>query len=212
MPECPQCPLCDGQSIPCFEDKFRSYFQCKSCLGVFVDTSDFVSSRSEKQRYETHNNDVDDPGYQKFVSPITDYVLKNFEQDAQGLDYGAGPGPVITKVLRDADFKIETHDPFFKPNEKALKQSYDYIVCCEVMEHFHHPFDEFEFLHNRLKPNGRLICMTDLFSEDLNFKKWYYKNDETHVFFYHKESLSYIKKAFGFSKLSINDRLIVFEK
>ncbi|WP_246205905.1 class I SAM-dependent methyltransferase [Fulvivirga aurantia] len=177
-----------------------------------VAKSDFINPSKEKYRYTTHNNDVNDPGYQKFVSPITSYVLSNLTQNAKGLDYGAGPGPVITKLLRDQGYDITTYDPYFDNNQDALKREYDYIVCCEVMEHFHDPAAEFKFLYNHLLPGGHLICMTDLFTEQLNFEKWYYKNDLTHVFFYHEDSLSFIKENYGFRKLTVDNRLIVFEK
>jgi hypothetical protein len=52
--------------------------------------------------------------------------------------------------------------------------------------------------------------MTDLYHEDINFSKWYYKDDPTHVFFYNTHTLEWIKEHFGFSSLTIDKRLIVF--
>ena len=53
--------------------------------------------------------------------------------------------------------------------------------------------------------------MTDLYKETMNFEKWYYKNDETHVFFYHTNTFEWIKKELDFKKVTVFDRLIVFE-
>jgi hypothetical protein len=36
-----------------------------------------MSLGKEKARYEEHNNDIKNTGYQKFVTPIVDEVLKN---------------------------------------------------------------------------------------------------------------------------------------
>jgi 2-polyprenyl-3-methyl-5-hydroxy-6-metoxy-1,4-benzoquinol methylase len=169
----------------------------------------FLSLSEEKERYEEHNNDVNDSNYQQFVSPIVNRVLTDFSKTDTGLDFGSGTGPVISKMLRDAGYTLTTYDPFFDKNESALNKQYDFIVCCEVIEHFHSPTKEFALLKNLLKPKGKLYCMTDMYSEDLNFEKWYYKNDPTHVFFYSKKALEYIRKRWGFSELGIKERLIV---
>ena len=70
---------------------------------------------------------------------------------------------------------------------------------------------EFELLKSLLKPNGKLYCMTDLFSDTIDFEKWYYKNDETHVFFYQSETFQWIKELLNFSKVTVINRLIIFE-
>lgn len=166
----------------------------------------------EKSRYEMHNNDVNDVRYQAFVSPIVNSILKDFKKTDKGLDFGSGTGPVITKMLRDKNYDVQEYDPFFANHPEALEKKYDYIACCEVMEHFHTPKKEFELLFNLLKPGGKLYCKTDLFSESKNFDSWGYKNDPTHVFFYHQKSILWIQKNIGFTSVKIDGRLIVFEK
>ena len=37
-----------------------------------LDPLDYVSQEEEKERYKNHNNDVNGPRYQKFVSPIVE--------------------------------------------------------------------------------------------------------------------------------------------
>lgn len=166
--------------------------------------------RKEKLRYETHNNDVNDAGYQNFVSPITMAILENFTQDDSGLDFGAGTGPVITKVLKDNNFGIKAYDPFFHNNPKLLDKKYDYIACCEVMEHFYSPKKEFALLKNILRKGGVLYCMTDIYDQSIDFNTWYYKNDPTHVFIYQRETIIWIKNKFNFSNVNIKGRLITF--
>lgn len=169
-------------------------------------------SELEKLRYQEHINDVENEGYQNFVSPITSAILKDFLPINKGLDFGAGTGPVISKVLRDNNFSIVQYDPFFHNYPILLNDKYDYIACCEVMEHFYHPKKEFELLRHLLQPNGKLYCMTDLYDESIDFSKWYYKNDQTHVFIYHKKSIDWIQKNIEFSDVTVDGRLITFSK
>ena len=118
---------------------------------------------------------------------------------------------MITKLLKRQGFKMDIYDPLFKNDISVFQKKYDFIVCCEVIEHFHKPFKEFQLLKSLLKPAGKLFCMTDIFSKEINFEKWYYKNDLTHVIFYQKETFKWIKKSAEFSKVTVNNRLITFE-
>ncbi len=204
------CPLCHHPSTKFYDGNNGLYYQCSYCKSVFLDKAYRTSQHIEKERYLNHNNDVRDIGYQQFVSPITSAVMTNQATEDQGLDFGAGPGPVIAKILKDNHFNIELYDPLFHHNSERLKQTYDFIVCCEVMEHFYYPDKEFSLLKQLLKNNGRLYCMTDMYHEDIDFHNWYYKKDATHVFFYHQQALNYIKQKFGFSDVTTKGRLITF--
>jgi ubiquinone/menaquinone biosynthesis C-methylase UbiE len=164
----------------------------------------------EKRRYLEHNNNVNDPGYQQFVAPIVNEVIKNHSPGEKGLDYGSGTGPVISKLLKDQDHNIITYDPIFEKKLGILDKTYDYIVCCEVIEHFHNPVEEFQGLRRILKPGGKLYCMTYLFSEDIDFKTWNYKDDQTHVIIYHANAIKWMNNNFGFREYTINGRLIIF--
>jgi len=99
----------------------------------------------------THNNDVNDSGYHKFVSPIVNAVLNDFLPEHKGLDFGAGTGPVISKLLTDRNYQIKQYDPYFFNLPELLQKKYDYIVCCEVIEHFYDPDKEFQLLKSLLK-------------------------------------------------------------
>ncbi len=207
------CILCNsGLSHILHIEKEHRFYDCSNCGSIIRDKDTFPDSNFEKERYEIHQNDVNDLRYQKFVSPITQAVQNDFlPQGTLGLDFGAGTGPVITKVLSDKGYNLNLYDPFFHPDKSVLNQNYDYIVCCEVIEHFHKPHQEFQLLKSLLKPGGKLYCMTDIFREHLDFGSWYYKNDPTHVIFYTEKSLQWIQKQIGFNTIHIENRLIVFE-
>lgn len=204
------CPLCNSQSNVFFQHKKRLYHQCSNCQGIFVDKDLRPDLDAEKFRYEEHINDVDDLGYQQFVSPITSAILRDYNQNDKGLDFGAGTGPVISKVLNDKNYSIVQYDPFFHNYPNLLEEKYDYIACCEVIEHLYHPKKEFLLLKNLLSLGGRLYIMTSIYEENINFKTWNYKDDHTHVIIYQKETLQWIKEELGFSTMTIEDRLIIF--
>jgi len=208
------CPLCHtNNNIFFLKQEHHVFYCCKICDAKYRDISNYITAKAEKERYKLHNNDVDDKSYQNFVSPIVNYITANFDSNLSiGIDFGAGTGPVITKLLEEKNYTISVYDPFFHPNKSVLEKKYDYIVCCEVIEHFKSPKKEFVLLKKLLKSKGKIVCMTHLYENSINFKNWYYKNDPTHIFIYTKKTIGWIKENFGFSKLEINNRLIVFDK
>jgi SAM-dependent methyltransferase len=206
-----KCLLCNTTTKRLITYKTKDYYKCPTCDGISLNPAHFVSEAQEVSRYKNHQNDVHDVGYQNFVKPIVYGVQNDFNTKHIGLDFGCGTGPVITKLLREKNYTITTYDPFFDNNLNALKTTYNFIVCCEVIEHFHQPLKEFNLLKSLLKPSGKLYCMTHIYSETINFENWYYKNDETHVFFYHQNTFQWILNQVGFSKVTINNRLIIFE-
>lgn len=210
MKERAKCPLCSASSSAYFESKISKFHQCSNCRAIFVDKYYLPDKNIEIERYCEHNNDVNDVRYQNFVNPIVGTVLKYFNNMHSGLDFGAGTGPVISKMLTERGYNIEQYDPFFHYHPELLHKKYDFIVSCEVIEHFHFPGNEFQLLKDMLVPGGKLICMTSIYDESIDFSKWYYKNDPTHVFFYQKDTLRYIMKKFGFSNLKTNKNLVIF--
>ncbi len=204
------CPLCQSHGSLFYKDKRHLYYKCRNCLAIFLDRYNLPDRDLEKNRYLEHNNDVNDPGYQRFVKPLVAAVIDDFDEKDSGLDFGAGTGPVAAKLLHDRNYQIELYDPLFHNNPKLLKRKYDYIICCEVIEHFHYPAKEFELLKKLLLPGGRLYCMTDLHDKSVDFQNWYYKNDRTHVFIYHHKTLEWIKEKLKFASLKVDKRLAVF--
>lgn len=205
------CPLC-GTSSPFFyysEEYERRYHECPLCKGIFMHPGDHVSREEEMERYRTHNNDISDPGYRKFVAPLVKEIALRHHADDRGLDFGAGTGPVITHMLRQQQYNISAWDPFFKKDDSLLQSTYDYIVACEVIEHFHQPGKEFKKLSAMLNPHGTLLMKTDPWTAEEDFSDWYYKNDETHVFFYSRATFEWIRDTYGFSELVMDQRVIL---
>ena len=77
-----------------------------------------------------------------------------------------------------------------------------------MIEHFYNPKKEFELLKSLLKKDGVLYLMTGIYSEEIDFSKWWYKNDLTHVFIFTKETFSFIKEKFEFKDMKIEKNFI----
>ncbi len=204
-----KCPLCENNASFFYKEN-QSYYKCKNCHGIFVDEKHLPDKQREKERYELHDDNADDIGYRKFVSPITLNIKNDFTKEDDGLDFGAGTSQIITKVMQEKDYNISAYDPYFHPDEKLLDKKYNYIASCEVIEHFYHPAKEFKLLQSLLKKEAKLYLMTDLYDENVEFSSWYYKDDPTHVFFYTKKTFEWIQHRFEFSNLVISKRLVIF--
>lgn len=203
------CTLCDtflNQKID------TDYYVCSTC-NAYVKCADlYFNEAKEKNHYEQHNNDVNDSGYKNFTAPVTNTVLENCTTEMLGLDYGCGKGPVISKQLIEKGYNVDLYDPYFYPDTSYLNKQYNYIFSCEVFEHFYNPFEEIKKLHRILKQDGLLIIKTHLYNHQTDFKNWYYRKDQTHVFIYTFKTFEYIAEHFGFDSITLTEKLIVLRK
>lgn len=206
------CRLCSHEMVYFATTRKRDYYRCPHCDSIQLKESHILPFNHERAVYDTHNNDIHDQGYQNFVSPITNYILNNINPNMQGLDFGAGPGPVIYTLLNKENYHINLYDPHYHPNNHVLNQQYDYIFACEVIEHFNQPRQTFDLLEELIKENGCWIFMTNVYDDSIDFHQWHYKNDETHVIFYTKKTLEYLKDLYGWKELNIDNRLIIYKK
>jgi SAM-dependent methyltransferase len=207
------CLLCSNAGNVFYKSDRYLYYACGICNAIFLSKDFYLSETEEKNRYLEHKNDVNDPRYQKFVSPIVVFIQENFIPGKhQGLDFGSGTGPVISKMLKEEGFQLDRYDPFFYPDKKCFNKKYDFIFSCEVIEHFHRPYEEFLRLFELLQKKGKLVCMTNVYDKSIDFGKWYYKNDPTHIFIYQKKTLEWIKDEIGFSGLEIDKNLIILSR
>jgi len=157
MKEKLNCTLCETPTYFYKKDKSKNYYRCPNCDAILLHPNYYLPSIKEKAHYQTHNNDVEDIRYQNFVLPIIKQVINNYDKRHNGLDFGAGTGPVITKLLTDKGYNISLYDPFFWNDETALLNKYDFIILSEVIEHFHDAKKEFNLLNSLLNEKSSLI-------------------------------------------------------
>jgi SAM-dependent methyltransferase len=156
-----------------------------------------LDADAERARYEAHHNDPSDPRYRAFLGRLLAPLVARLAAGAEGLDYGAGPGPTLSLMLAEAGFATSVYDPFFAPDRTVLDRSYDFITCTETAEHFYAPAEEFDRLDRLLRPGGWLAIMTEMRDDDRPFGSWWYVRDATHVCFYHPATMDCIAAKYG---------------
>ncbi|MCA0932547.1 class I SAM-dependent methyltransferase [Lutimonas saemankumensis] len=206
------CPLCTAKSTIFFEDEKHLFYKCRECHGVFRSEDQRLSETDELGRYLLHENPEFDQGYYQFILPVIEEVRSFAAKGSKGLDYGCGQHQVLMKYLAEDGYKMFGYDPLFLDDKELLNQQYDFIVSCEVIEHFFYPYREFQGLKNILAPQGKLICKTDVYDSKTDFESWYYKNDPTHVFIYMEETFEWIRKNLDFKDVKVDGRVINFSK
>jgi hypothetical protein len=193
-----QCPLCMCQKTDFFhKDRYRSYFMCPNCGLVHVPKLYHLSQDKEKHRYDMHCNNAEDDGYRRFLHKLIDPLVERLEKGVEGLDYGSGPEPVLAAMLREKGFKMNIYDPFYTDNTGILDRQYNFLTCCETMEHFSDPRKEWEQFLVLVKKGGWIGIMTQLLESADDFARWHYINDETHVCFYSGKTFEWLGKRYG---------------
>ncbi len=208
------CPLCSttGKTTLFYKGKRRDYFQCLTCSLVFVDPDHFLSKTEEKKIYDLHQNSPDDKGYQKFLNRIIIPVQKGMPRGSSGLDFGSGPGPVLSEMFENAGFTMAIYDKFYAPDKKVFEKQYDFITATEVVEHLHNPGKELDRLWACLKPGGRLGIMTKLVIDKEAFAAWHYKRDLTHVCFFSTTTFEWLAHRFRADLIFAEKDAILFIK
>jgi hypothetical protein len=167
----------------------RDYWRCPHCEATFLDRAQLPSRAVEHAYYLTHRNDVDDPRYRRFLSPVATALLERLAPASSGLDYGCGPAPALAAMLAEAGHRVAFYDPLFRADAAVLAHTYDFVACTETAEHFHRPREEFERLDALMNPGGWLAVMTRFQTDDAAFARWHYRRDPTHVVFYREATL-----------------------
>lgn len=205
-----QCPLCE--KIALFEfhhDSQRIYFRCKYCALVFVPKHFHLSPEAEKAEYDKHQNDPQDNGYRKFLSRTVKPLLAQVPKDAIGLDFGCGPAPTVSVMAKERGVRIDNYDWYYFNKPKLLDKKYDFVVMTEVIEHIVNPKKLLSQLDQLLKADAILAIMTKRVTSPKAFATWHYKNDPTHICFYHEKTFQWISQKMGW-KLEIIDNDVVF--
>jgi len=209
----PPCPLCGAEStVALAAVRKRNYFSCADCALAFLDPAQLPSKEEELAEYRLHRNDPADPRYRAFLCRLTDPLLARLRPGDRGLDFGCGPGPAVSVMLREQGFSVQDWDPFFRPDEGALQAPYDFITCTEAAEHFHHPATEFRRLDSLLRPGGVLGVMTSMLMPATSFADWHYIREITHVSFYRPETMLWLATAFGWHAAIESGTVVIFTK
>ena len=208
-----ECPVCRAPSAPFHvAADGRNYRRCGCCAATFLRAAQLPAAAAEYAHYLLHNNDPANSGYRQFLEPLARPLLACLPPAQSGLDYGCGPGPALACMLREAGHDVALYDPFFHDDPGVLERTYDFVVCSEVVEHFHRPAEEFPRLDGLLKPGGRLGIMTGIMTDDDRFADWHYRRDPTHVVFYRPETFAHIARRHHWHLEFPAENVVLFRK
>lgn len=212
------CNICGTKVSKEIKVKNRSweklYYHCENCDLIFIDQTHILKSDEELERYRSHNNSTEDPVYLAYFEKFISFAFNGLKNISQILDYGSGPEPVLATVLKKQGYFVDIYDKYFSPEKVYKDKKYDMIVSTEVFEHIWDPIPVLKELKMHIKENGYMVIMTNFHTaKKLEFKRWWYIQDPTHISFYSPKTFSYIAKTLDFNIINNNDRnIIVFQK
>jgi SAM-dependent methyltransferase len=207
------CPLCHSSAIqPYFEQQKRAYLSCKKCELVFLSKSFYLTESQQKSRYDKHQNHPDNENYRDFLSKLATPLLTLLPKNDKVLDFGCGAGSALPIIFKNQGFQMDLFDKFYANNPEVFSRQYDFITATEVFEHLEYPAVEIKRLFGLLTENGVLGVMTQLLTDEVDFKRWYYKNDPTHICFFRKNTLRYLADKYQTSIEFYGDNVIIFSK
>lgn len=190
-----------------FEADFES---CVDCSLVYRKKRSQLSPEREHAFYQTHKNDLFDPGYRRFLSKVTDPLRAILSPGARGLDFGSGPAPALALVMSEAGHETAIYDPLFAPDEKALEQTYEFVTCTEVVEHFREPARDWARLFSLVGQGGVLAVMTEWYRGQCPLSGWRYARDPTHCVLYSQNALRRLGEQYRAQVVFPSDNVTFF--
>jgi hypothetical protein len=211
-----QCSLCHGTTSAYCSDKKRDYLCCDKCGLVQVPANFWLSATQEQSEYDLHENSIYDAGYRRFITRMLEPMFERLPRGGRdsliGLDFGSGPEPILQSLFKERGIKQNVFDIFYANNPQVLETSYDFITATEVVEHLQQPKLELDRLWGQLKVGGLLGLMTKRVTQLDAFLKWHYKNDPTHICFFHEQTFRYLAGHWGADLEIISSDVVILRK
>jgi 2-polyprenyl-3-methyl-5-hydroxy-6-metoxy-1,4-benzoquinol methylase len=190
----------------------RTYLRCETCELVFVPPAFHLSRAEERALYEQHQNDPNDPRYRAFLSRLFTPLRALLLEGAEGLDFGCGPGPTLSKMFRESGLACEEYDPIFSDDRALLSRTWDFVTCTEVLEHLAQPAVVIEQLVSLVRPGAWLGVMTKRVTTEEAFASWHYTRDPSHVAFFADATLAWIARKHDLSMRLESSDVALFQR
>lgn len=203
------CKICSKETTS-KEILSETYHFCQNCDFIFLDESDHISEKLEKERYLKHENSLDNEGYVDFLNDFIKKSVLPYKKEVKTiLDFGSGPKPVLAELLKNEGFDVTTYDYYFDKNEYYKTKKYDLIVLVEVIEHLKDPLKILKGLKNLLNKNGKIAIRTIFHPQNPDkFKIWWYITDPTHISFFSEKTMNAIAERLGMKTSIIDEKNI----
>lgn len=192
-----------------------------------MDPRYLLPPKEEEYRYSQHENSLENRGYVEYLTTFADHTIRRYvpvfgdslanspgDSTPHVLDFGSGPTPVFSELLKRWGYQVSIYDPFFAQNQQWDTQNYHAITSIEVFEHLTDPLGVLKKLSSLLLPGGYIFLRTQLHWDDQErFSTWWYPIDETHITFFHQETIEFLGEACNLKVISIEQGCeIVFQK
>lgn len=203
-----KCLICKSETKTINDLQFElNYFSCEKCGFIAQDRDSTVSFDEERVEYDRHENNIENEGYVNYFKKFIDKALIPYADLGVGLDFGSGPEPVFSQVMkRDYDAKMDIYDLHYQTEEVYQGKYYDYIVSTEVIEHVSNPLEFLTLLAKHLKPGGVIALMTLFHTcNDAAFLQWWYRRDITHISFFTPMTFRYMAQKLGLEIIYCDD-------
>lgn len=188
------------------------YYQCSLCDLVSKSSLNYLTRDEELKRYQTHNNDLQQPGYRDHLNRLWSPLKTYIPLASKGLDYGSGPTPAFAELMRSEGYEVSIWDPFFSPDKSVFKTYYDFVTCVEVIEHCVSPHVEITNMLSLLSPQGVLAIGTWQFTKDKDFLSWGYRLDPTHISLFTPKSFDWCRTNWNLELLYSTDKVVIFKR
>lgn len=203
------CKICGNDVTTIRDEQFElNYYNCINCEFIFIDEEEIVSEKEELSEYMLHENSFESEGYVNMFKRFIETSIKPYKTDIKNaLEFGCGPGPVLSELLKREGYEVDIYDPYFAPQRVFENKKYDLITSTEVFEHLKDPLETVKLLKSHLNDGGILAIMTLFHLQDEDqFKKWWYRRDVTHISFYTPKTLRYIANIFDMKVVKIDNK------
>lgn len=206
------CPLCHSELSVRLSHKQVTceIFHCLECDLISKDPGQHWNWDQQKDRYDQHNNDIENPGYVEFFEQLMRPLRPHLIGMSRSLDWGAGPGdqPVLSQLLRREGLAVDLYDPIYQPEKPS--GPYDVITSTEVLEHFQNPRDSLTDILVRLRSGGIFAGLTQFHEGPEKFSDWWYVKDPTHVVFYSATTMNWIARNWDLEVLVLKSPVFIF--
>lgn len=191
-----------------------TYYHCVSCECIFKSPEYYQDFESQKERYNLHENNEEDVGYQAYFRRFLDFVLPYTGEPKCALDFGCGTTTLLAQMMATEGIQADAYDPIYHPEGLDEDQQYELIVSTEVFEHLHDPRKVFEMLCGHLERGGYIALQTQFHPNVIEaFKTWYYHQDPTHIVFFTPKTFKVLAEQCGCSYIADNMKnMIIIQK
>jgi len=205
------CHICEKKSKIFINEKTKiNYYDCQDCEYIFKSAENYQDFKTQKKRYDLHQNKDSDKQYEAYFQHFLDFVLPKISKAKTVLDFGCGASTLLAQMLEKKGFKSTYFDPIYYPEISLDEKKYDLIVSVEVFEHLSQPKETFAYLIEKLNTGGHLAIQTEFHPNNKEaFMSWYYPQDPTHIVFFRKKTFEVLAKDFSCNIVADNGKNMI---